>query len=157
MRSVARYPFHLLLPFDDRTALVGSTMFAPSVSLMLFPGCNHPVSCGTLWSCQIYHRTNGGWRDTAGAPAALLICHDRTWEQWWGHQTLKRLCLAFIQKQIADTIARAGQTATTTERGSPLALRSPHKSVDLWMDRFLSLSCHWPARAPACFCDGKGS
>ena len=51
----------------------------------------------------------------------------------------------FIRKQVSEAIVTARQT-------DRLAVRSPHRQIDLWMDAvLLSVLRHWPERAPDMF------
>ena len=145
--------FIYLLPFDDRTALVESTMFAPHREPDIFfeTAITHYLAA----QCGVTKFTTR--RTEAGAiPLGRLPRSSSAMIGLGGNGGAIRpssgYAFAFIQKQITDIIARAGQTAATTDRGGPLAVRSPHKPVDLWMDEvFVVVLRHWPARSPELF------
>ena len=145
--------FIYLLPFDDRTALVESTMFAPEREPDAF--FETAITQYLKAHCGVARFTTE--RMEAGAiPLGRLPRSSSAMIGLGSNGGAIRpssgYAFAFIQKQIADTIARASQTAATTDRGGPLAVRSPHKPVDLWMDEvFVAVLRHWPALAPALF------
>ena len=103
--------FIYLLPFDDRTALVESTMFAPNANLMLL----RQQSSSTLRRmrrCQITTEERG-WRNTLGrlprSASAMIGLGSNG-------GAIDPQVVAFLHsKQIADTISRAGQAAATTD------------------------------------------
>ena len=56
----------------------------------------------------------------------------------------------FIQKQIAATIDSAKSLGT--RHGSPLVVKRPHKTFDLWMDEvFITVLRNWPSVAAGLF------
>jgi lycopene beta-cyclase len=56
----------------------------------------------------------------------------------------------FIQKQIAATIDLAKSAGN--KHGSPLVVKRPHKTFDLWMDEvFVTVLRHWPSVATGLF------
>ena len=145
--------FIYLLPFDDRTALVESTMFAPErepdaffeTAIIQYLAAHCGVAKFTT------ERTEAGAIPLGRLPrsASAMIGLG---SNGGAIRPSSGYAFTFIQRQIADTISRAGQAAATTDRGGPLVVRSPHKQVDLWMDEvFVAVLRHWPARAPALF------
>ena len=118
--------FIYLLPFDDRTALVESTMFAPEREPDAF--FETAIIQYLAAHCGVAEFTTE--RTEAGAiPLGRLPRSSSAMIGLGSNGGAIRpssgYAFTFIQKQIADTIARAGQTTATTDRGSPLAVQPP--------------------------------
>ena len=145
--------FIYFLPFSDRIALVESTMFASRREPDSF--FEEAITQYLATHCGVVKFTTER-TETGAIPLGRLPPSLSTMVGLGGNGGAIRpssgYAFTFIQKQVSDIIARASKAAVTTDREGPLAVRSPHKSVDLWMDEiFVAVLRHWPARAPALF------
>lgn len=145
--------FIYLLPFDDRTALVESTMFAPHREPDAF--FETAITQYLAAYCGVAKFTKSR-REVGAIPLGRLPNSSSAMIGLGSNAGAIRpssgYAFVFIQKQIADIIAGVGHTAPMIDRGGPLAVRSPHKPVDLWMDEvFIAVLRYWPALAPALF------
>ena len=138
--------FIYLLPFSATEALVESTLFSPERLEERFYLDAIETYLGRhygLHSFEVLRRERGV------IPLARLPQRDPAISGIGGNGGAIRpssgYAFIFIQKQIDRAIAELRQ-------GGPLRFRTPHRSVDLWMDAvLLSVLRHWPERAPELF------
>jgi len=145
--------FIYFLPFSDKIALVESTMFASTREPDTF--FEEAITKYLDMHCGVAQFTIER-REVGAIPLGRLPSSLSAMVGFGGNGGAIRpssgYAFTFIQKQVSDIIARAGNAAVLTDREGPLVVRSPHKLVDLWMDEvFVAVLRHWPARAPALF------
>ena len=138
--------FIYCLPFSDREALVESTLFSPHLEMDSF--YETAISewlrdCSGISDYQIVRRERGV------IPLGLMARHDPDLPGIGGNCGAIRpssgYAFSFIQKQIANALAGVAS-------GRTLRFTSPHRAIDLWMDRiFLSVLRHQPQHAPELF------
>ena len=143
--------FIYVLPFSSSSALVESTMFAPHRESDGF----FETAIRDYLSAELGIDKFEITRTEAGAiPLGRLPHRTMAATGIGGNGGAIRpssgYAFAFIQKQIAATIALAKVVDTT--RGVPLVVQCPHKPVDLWMDEvFVTVLRHWPGVAAGLF------
>ena len=138
--------FIYLLPFSATEALVESTLFSPERLEERFYLDAIETYLGRhygLHSFEVLRRERGV------IPLARLPQRDPALPGIGGNGGAIRpssgYAFIFIQKQIDRAIDELRQ-------GGALRFRTPHRSVDLWMDAvLLSVLRHWPERAPELF------
>lgn len=138
--------FIYCLPFSDRDALVESTMFSPQQAPPQF--YEKAISD---WLAKVAKVTDFDItrRETGSIPLGFFARHDPELRGIGGNAGAIRpssgYAFAFIQKQIDRALIRV-------KAGKPLDFTTPHRKIDLWMDRiFLSVLRHQPQIAPKIF------
>jgi len=138
--------FIYLLPFSATEALVESTLFSPKRLEDRFYLDAIENYLGTHYGLHSYETVR---RERGVIPLGRLPQRDPDIPGIGGNGGAIRpssgYAFIFIQKQIDMAIAGFHQTGV-------LRFRTPHSSVDLWMDAvLLSVLRHWPERAPELF------
>ena len=138
--------FIYLLPFSSTEALVESTLFSPE---RLEEGFYLDAIKGYLGAHHGLHSFETLRRERGVIPLGRLPQRDPKIAGIGGNAGAIRpssgYAFVFIQKQIDRAIKEVRQ-------GGSLRFRTPHDSVDLWMDAvLLSVLRHWPERAPELF------
>ena len=138
--------FIYCLPFSDREALVESTLISPKIEQDAF--YENAIStwlsdCAGVKFFEVLRREKGA------IPLGLMKRHDPDFQGVGSNCGAIRpssgYAFSFIQKQIATAL---NQVAI----GNKLNFFSPHKKIDLFMDRvFLSVLRNQPHYAPKLF------
>ena len=145
--------FIYLLPFSDCEALVESTMF----SLQREPDTffESAINEYLYQHCEIHEFTTNRIEKGAiplGRLPHLNDSHIGIGSNGGAIKPSSGYAFAFIQKQISTMINTVKKNKSERKRFDPLIVRSPHKSVDLWMDEiFVTVLKLWPATAPTIF------
>ena len=138
--------FIYCLPFSDKNALVESTIFSPTIEEDDF----YETAISTwLSDCAGISLFKVLRREQGAIPLGLMRRHDEKFNGLGGNCDAIRpssgYAFSFIQKQILKAI-------NSVKEGKKLIFVSPHKKIDLWMDRvFLSVLRHQPYYAPKIF------
>ena len=138
--------FIYCLPFSDREALVESTLFSPNIEQDQF----YEDAISTWLSDYAEVKKFEVLRREKGAiPLGLMKRHDPDFQGLGSNCGAIRpssgYAFSFIQKQISTAINRVVS-------GKDLTFFSPHKKIDLFMDRiFLSVLRNEPHYAPKLF------
>jgi len=138
--------FIYCLPFSDRDALVESTMFSSQQAPIDFYETAIADWLGKIARITDFEITR---RETGMIPLGFFARHDPALPGIGANAGAIRpssgYAFAFIQKQIDHAL-------TQIKAGRPLAFETPHRKIDLWMDRiFLSVLRHQPQIAPRIF------
>jgi len=138
--------FIYLLPFSTTEALVESTLFSPERLEESFYLDAIDTYLGEHYGLHSFETVR---REGGVIPLGTLAQRDPGIPGLGGNGGAIRpssgYAFVFIQKQIDTAIQE-------TRQNGGLRFRSPHKSVDLWMDAvLLSVLRHWPERAPELF------
>ncbi len=138
--------FIYCLPFSDSEALVESTLFSPNIEPDGFYESaisNWLSDCAEVKLFEVLRREKGA------IPLGLMHLHDPDLKGIGGNCGAVRpssgYAFSFIHKQIRKSIKDVAD-------GGQLRFVSPHKKIDLWMDRiFLSVLRYQPHYAPKIF------
>jgi lycopene beta-cyclase len=138
--------FIYCLPFSDSQALVESTVFSPNIEQdEFYEGAISTwlSDCARVGQFKVLRREKGA------IPLGLMRRHDQNFQGIGGNCGAIRpssgYAFSFIHKQIRKAIK-------SFEESKKLIFVSPHKKIDLWMDRiFLSVLRHQPQYAPRIF------
>ena len=138
--------FIYCLPFSDCEALVESTLFSPNIEENEFyEGAitTWLSDCAGIKLFKILRREKGA------IPLGLMKRHDPDFQGIGSNCGAIRpssgYAFSFIQKQIVTALNQVGI-------GNKLSFASPHKKIDLFMDRvFLSVLRYQPHYAPRLF------
>ena len=138
--------FIYFLPFSDQEALIESTLFSPDLAPADF---YDTAITGYLKSKCHLAAFEISRREAGVIPLGVLGRHDRGLVGIGANGGAIRpssgYAFSFIQKQIDHAVSHA-------VAGKPLAVRVPHSSFELWMDRiFLAVLRHYPELAPHIF------
>ena len=138
--------FIYCLPFSDCEALVESTLLSPNIEQSEFY-----EDAITTWlsECAGVKFFEVLRRETGAIPLGLMKRHDPIFQGFGSNGGAIRpssgYAFSSIQKQIATAINRV-------RVGNKLSFSSPHKKIDLFMDRiFLSVLRYQPHYAPKLF------
>ena len=138
--------FIYCLPFSDREALVESTLFSPEQAPQNFYEKAIADWLGMIAKIADFDITR---REAGVIPLGFFARHDPALPGIGGNAGAIRpssgYAFTFIQKQIDSALTRV-------KAGKSLGFDSPHRIIDLWMDRiFLSVLRHQPKIAPQIF------
>ena len=138
--------FIYCLPFSDSQALVESTVFSPNIEQ---DGFYEAAISTWLSDCAGVGQFKVLRREKGAIPLGLMRRHDQNYQGIGGNCGAIRpssgYAFSFIQKQIRKAIR-------SFEESKKLIFVSPHKKIDLWMDKiFLSVLRHQPQYAPRIF------
>lgn len=138
--------FIYCLPFSDRDALVESTMFSPQQA----PPSFYEKAIAD-WLTEVAKISNFDItrREAGVIPLGFFARHDPDLRGIGANAGAIRpssgYAFGFILKQIHHALARV-------KAGKPLVFITPHRMIDLWMDRiFLSVLRYQPQIAPKIF------
>jgi lycopene beta-cyclase len=138
--------FIYCLPFSDREALVESTLISPNIEHDEF----YEDAISTwLSDCAGVNFFEVLRREKGAIPLGLMKRHDPDYQGIGSNCGAIRpssgYAFSFIQKQIATALNQVAN-------GNKLSFFSPHKKIDLFMDRvFLSVLRNQPHYAPKLF------
>ena len=138
--------FIYCLPFSDCDALVESTLISPNIEKNEF----YEGAISTwLSDCAGVKKFKVLRREKGAIPLGLMKRHDPDFQGVGSNCGAIRpssgYAFSFIQKQIATSLNRA-------RIGDKLSFSSPHKKIDLFMDRvLLSVLRNQPHYAPKLF------
>ena len=135
--------FIYCLPFSDCAALVESTLISPNIEKNEF----YEDAISTwLSDCAGVKKFEVLQREKGAIPLGIMKRHDPDFQGVGSNCGAIRpssgYAFSFIQKQIATALNSVGI-------GNKLSFSSPHKKIDLFMDRvFLSVLRYQPHYAP---------
>ena len=138
--------FIYLIPFSETEALVESTLFTPQKLDDSFYRDTIKRYVEKIYNVSKFEIIE---EESGVIPMGKLSQRDPLIPGLGGNGGAIRpgsgYAFIFIQKQIREAIQRV-------EQNKPLRFRSPHKKIDLWMDKILLLILkHWPSHAPTIF------